>query len=108
SYTPYLMGFILCVVPRSPHMSDDTFLTIDRDLEDVKLQVKQELDTIRGIINTLGYRKSTPHWNAPYQIHRLRRALRIHYLAYKIRDSAPTPTGLRELEWELDHKSDPF
>ena len=83
-------------------------LTIDRDLDDVKAQVKRELATIKNIMDTLEYRKENPHWNAPFQLHRLRRALRIHYLAYKIRDSSPVPSGTRQLEWELDYKSDLF
>ncbi|MHA2139967.1 MAG: hypothetical protein ACXADC_06295 [Candidatus Thorarchaeota archaeon] len=83
-------------------------LTIDRELDDVKAQVKRELDTIRNLMDTLEYRKENPHWNAPFQLHRLRRSLRIHYLAYKIRDSSPVATGTRQLEWELDDKSDLF
>ena len=88
------------------HMPDNPALTIDRDLEDVKAQVRRELDTIKDLVDTLGYRKPNPSWNAPYQIHRLRRSLRIHYLAYKIRDSAPIPAGLKELEWEFDTLSE--
>lgn len=85
-------------------MTSGGALTIDRELDDVKAQVKRELDTIKQLMDTLDYRKSSPNWNAPFQIHRLRRALRIHYLAYRIRDSTPIPMGARELEWQLDDK----
>lgn len=85
-------------------MTDGGALTIDRELDDVKAQVKRELDTIRNLMDTLDYRKSNPNWNAPFHLHRLRRALRIHYLAYKIRDSTPLPIGTRQLEWTLDDK----
>lgn len=87
-------------------MTGSSALTIDRDLEDVKAQVRRELDTIRDLVDTLGYRKPHPAWNAPFQIHRLRRSLRIHYLAYKIRDSEPLPVGLKELEWDLPKSLD--
>ncbi len=87
-------------------MTSGGALTIDRDLDDVKAQVKRELNTIRDLMETLEYRKNNPDWNVPFQLHRLRRSLRIHYLAYKIRDSSPIPTGTRQLEWELDDKFD--
>ncbi|NHI83727.1 MAG: hypothetical protein EAX81_05440 [Candidatus Thorarchaeota archaeon] len=87
-------------------MTGSSALTIDRDLEDVKAQVRRELDTIRGLVDTLGYRKPDPAWNTPFQIHRLRRSLRIHYLAYKIRDSEPLPAGLKDLEWDLPEPVD--
>ncbi|MGD9382236.1 MAG: hypothetical protein PVI03_07315 [Candidatus Thorarchaeota archaeon] len=89
-------------------MTSGGALTIDRDLDDVKAQVKRELDTIKNLMDTLDYRKKNPDWNAPFQLHRLRRSLRIHYLAYKIRDSSPTPIGTRQLEWELDDTPDLF
>jgi hypothetical protein len=76
-------------------------LTIQRDLDDIKLQVKRELATIRDLMDSVGYRTPTPNWNAPFQIHRLRRALRIHYLAMKIRDANPTNHSMRELSWDL-------
>ena len=81
-------------------------LTIHRDLEDIKTQVKRELDTVRDLMSSLSYHSSPPGWAAPFQLHRLRRALRIHYLALKIRESTPIPTGLRELSWDLDSKID--
>ena len=87
-------------------MTSGGALTIDRDLDDVKAQVKRELVTIKNLMETLEYRKENPHWNTPFQLHRLRRSLRIHYLAYKIRDESPVPSGTRPLEWELDDKSD--
>jgi hypothetical protein len=87
-------------------MTNGGALTIDRELDDVKAQVKRELDTIRNLMDTLEHRKNNPDWNAPFHLHRLRRSLRIHYLAYKIRDESPIPTGTRQLEWELDDKSD--
>jgi hypothetical protein len=87
-------------------MTNGGALTIDRDLDDVKAQVKRELDTIRNLMDTLEYRQKNPDWNAPFLLHRLRRSLRIHYLAYKIRDESPLPAGMGKLEWELDDQSD--
>ena len=81
-------------------MTDRSALTIQRDLDDIKLQVKKELATIRDLMDTIGYRQSSPTWSAPFQMHRLRRALRIHYLALKIRDSKPVNVSTRELAWE--------
>ncbi|MFX1262537.1 MAG: hypothetical protein ACFFAZ_10645 [Promethearchaeota archaeon] len=89
-------------------MTNGGALTIDRDLDDVKAQVKRELDTIRNLMDTLEYRQKNPDWNAPFQLHRLRRSLRIHYLAYKIRNESPVPESIRNLEWELDEQSDLF
>jgi hypothetical protein len=86
-------------------MTERPALTIQRDLDDIKLQVKKELETIRDLMDTQGYRNPSPTWNAPFQIHRLRRAMRIHYLALKIRDSGPVNHSLRELSWDLN--SDP-
>ncbi|MHA1963913.1 MAG: hypothetical protein ACXACG_05185 [Candidatus Thorarchaeota archaeon] len=86
-------------------MTDRPGLTIQRDLDDIKFQVKKELDTIRDLMDSFGYRNPAPTWNAPFQIHRLRRALRIHYLALKIRDSTPQSPSMRNLSWDLrkDH-----
>ena len=81
-------------------MTERPSLTIQRDLDDIKLQVKKELATIRDLMDTVGYRKPSTNWTSPYQMHRLRRALRIHYLALKIRDSNPTSPSIRELAWE--------
>lgn len=78
-------------------------LTIQRDLDDIKLQVKKELDTIRDLMDTHGYRNPPATWNVPFQMHRLRRALRIHYLALKIRESNPVNPTIRELAWELSN-----
>ena len=89
-------------------MTNGGALTIDRDLDDVKAQVKRELDTIRNLMDTLEYRQKNPDWNMPFQLHRLRRSLRIHYLAYKIRDESPVPTSIRQLEWDLDEESESF
>ena len=89
-------------------MTNGGALTIDRDLDDVKAQVKRELNTIRNLMDTLEYRKKNPDWNTPFQLHRLRRSLRIHYLAYKIRDESPVPASIRRLEWELDDTSELF
>jgi hypothetical protein len=83
-------------------MADKTTLTIDREIEDIKAQVKREIDTIHELMSSVGYRDSSPGWNAPFQIQRLRRALRIHYLAMRIRESTPLPSGTRELAWSLD------
>ncbi|MHA1862719.1 MAG: hypothetical protein ACTSWA_03040 [Candidatus Thorarchaeota archaeon] len=81
-------------------MTDSPALTIQRDLDDIKLQVKKELATIRDMMDTVGYRKPSSNWNAPFQMLRLRRALRIHYLALKIRDAKPVNVSTRELAWE--------
>ena len=81
-------------------MTDSPALTIQRDLDDIKLQVKKELATIRDMMDSVGYRKPSSTWNAPFQMHRLRRALRIHYIAMKIRDSKPVNLSTRELAWE--------
>ena len=87
-------------------MIDKSALTINRDLDDVKAQVKRELETINDLMNLYGYRNSPPGWAMPFQLHRLRRTLRIHYLAMRIRDTAPVPTGMRELSWTLDAKTE--
>ena len=86
-------------------MTDRPGLTIQRDLDDIKTQVKKELDTIRDLMDSYGYRNPAPNWNVPFQIHRLRRALRIHYLAMKIRDSTPQSPSMRNLAWDtpMDH-----
>jgi hypothetical protein len=81
-------------------MTDRPALTIQRDLDDIKLQVKKELATIRDMMDTVGYRRPSSTWSTPFQIHRLRRALRIHYLAFKIRESQPVNVSARELAWE--------
>ncbi len=83
-------------------MIDESTLTINRDLDDVKAQVKRELETINDLMNLYSYRNSPPGWAMPFQLHRLRRTLRIHYLAMKIREADPVPTGMRELSWTLD------
>jgi len=76
-------------------------LTIDREIEDVKAQVRKELQTIRELLDTFGYRDSTPGWDTPFQLHRLRRALRVHYLALKIREAIPADDDTSQLTWEL-------
>jgi len=81
-------------------MTDRPALTIQRDLDDIKLQVKKELATIRDMMDTVGYRNPSSTWSTPFQMHRLRRALRIHYLALKIRDSKPVNVSARELAWD--------
>ncbi|MHA1949370.1 MAG: hypothetical protein ACXAAO_02575 [Candidatus Thorarchaeota archaeon] len=87
-------------------MTDKPGLTIQRDLDDIKLQVRKELDTIRDLMDSVGYRKPIMNWTAPFQIHRLRRAMRIHYLAMKIRDSTPQSPSARVLSWDLGKKHD--
>ena len=87
-------------------MTDNPSLTIQRDLDDIKLQVRKELDTIRDLMDSLGYRATGPTWNSPYQLHRLRRALRIHYLAMTIRNSTPVSSGAYELTWEFSADSE--
>ena len=81
-------------------MTERPSLNIQRDLDDIKLQVKKELATIRDLMDTVGYRNPSSTWSAPFQIHRLRRALRILYLALKIRDAKPVNLSTRELVWE--------
>jgi len=76
-------------------------LTIDREIEDVKAQVRKELQTIRELLDTFGYRDSTPGWDTPFQLHRLRRALRVHYLALKLREAIPVDDDTSQLTWEL-------
>jgi hypothetical protein len=87
-------------------LTDQPRLTIQRDLEDIKLQVRKELDTIRDLMDSVGYRNPPPTWTAPFQIHRLRRAMRIHYLALKIRDSTPQSPSTRILSWDLGKNYD--
>jgi hypothetical protein len=87
-------------------LTDHPELTIQRDLDDIKLQVRKELDTIKDLMDSFGYRKPIENWTAPFQIHRLRRAMRIHYLAMKIRDSTPQSPSTRTLAWDLGKKHD--
>ncbi|MHA2423348.1 MAG: hypothetical protein ACXAEF_01055 [Candidatus Thorarchaeota archaeon] len=87
-------------------MSHRRTLTIDREIDDVKAQVKREIDTIRDLMDSFGYRNSPLGWNNPIKIQRLRRALRIHYLALNIRNSTPTSPSLRELSWDLPQTDD--
>jgi hypothetical protein len=86
---------------RFQEMTSSPTLLVDKELDDIKAQIKRELDTIRDLMDTINYRTTTPEWNTPFTLHRLRRALRIHYLAMKIRESAQIPSGTRELSWEL-------
>ncbi len=79
---------------------------LNRDLEDVKAQVKRELETIRDLMDSYGYRNSPPGWQMPFQLHRLRRALRIHYLAMKIREASPESDSMRQLLWDLSATPD--
>ena len=83
-------------------MTGESALTIDRDIEDVKAQVKREIESVREQMGTFDYRRNPPDWRAPFQLHRLRRALRIHYLAFNIRGTTPGPEGAKELKWELE------
>ncbi len=76
-------------------------LTIDREIDDIKAQVKREIDTIRDLMDSFGYRSSPAGWTTPFKLQRLRRALRIHYLAMNIRNATPTSPSLRELAWDL-------
>ncbi len=78
-------------------------LTIDRNIEDIKAQVKREIETIRQFCDMFGYRNSPPEWNLPYELHRLRRAMRMHYIALKIRASSPTVSGATPLAWQFHH-----
>ncbi|MFX1603357.1 MAG: hypothetical protein ACFFCK_07715 [Promethearchaeota archaeon] len=87
-------------------MTRESALTIDRDLEDVKAQVKREIESVREQFGNFDYRRNPPDWRAPYQLHRLRRALRIRYLAFNIRNATPVPEGAKELRWELKDISD--
>ncbi len=76
-------------------------LTIDRDLEDIEQEVRRELDTIQDMLIETGHRGAIPDWNTPYHLHRLRRALRIHYLALKLRDGTPVSPATDELVWDI-------
>jgi len=96
---------MICVQRDAQQLANNA-LTIDREIDDVKAQVKKEIATIRDLMDSFGYANSAPGWNAPFQVHRLRRALRIHYLALKIRDSAPIPNSINELVWTLDQGPD--
>ena len=87
-------------------MTETPKFPIYRELDDIKAQVRKELDTVRDLMSTLSYHSDTPGWRSPHQLHRLRRALRIHYLAMKIRDTTPIPASMRRLAWELDSKFD--
>lgn len=82
-------------------MTSSPALIVDDELDNIKAQIKRELDTIRDLMDTINYRAVKPGWNTPFTLHRLRRALRIHYLAMKIRESSQMPSGIRELAWEL-------
>ena len=82
-------------------MTSSPAVIVNDELESIKAQVKRELDTIRDLMDTVNYRTSKPGWNTPFTLHRLRRALRIHYLAMKIRESVPMPSNINELSWEL-------
>ncbi|NWF96170.1 MAG: hypothetical protein HXY34_08500 [Candidatus Thorarchaeota archaeon] len=83
------------------HTMLETNLTLDREIEDVKAQVQRELATIHDLLSEVGYRDSAAGWNAPFHVHRLQRALRIHYLALKIRESYPVPSAINEMMWDL-------
>ena len=83
-------------------MTERPTLPIQRDLDDIKAQVRKELDTVRDLMSTLSYHQSPPGWRSPVHLHRLRRALRIHYLALKIRESTPVPHSMRKLTWDFD------
>ncbi|MHA2379585.1 MAG: hypothetical protein ACXADO_07800 [Candidatus Thorarchaeota archaeon] len=89
-------------------MTGESALTIDRNIEEVKAQVKRELESLREAVGTFNYRRNTPDWRAPFQLHRLRRALRIHYLAYNLRNTTPVPKGTEELKWELEDTYEQF
>ena len=91
-----------CLQYEAYKMSHRRGLTIDRDIEDVKAHVKREIETIRDMMDGISYRNTPPGWTAPFQLHRLRRAMRIHYLALKIRDTTPVPSSMRQLAWEMD------
>ncbi len=81
-------------------MTDRERFLISRDLESVKAQVKKELDSIRELLETTEYRNSPVGWNVPFQLHRLRRSLRMKYLAAKIWDSTDDDHGQRQLKWD--------
>ncbi|MFX1482556.1 MAG: hypothetical protein ACFFCP_05125 [Promethearchaeota archaeon] len=87
-------------------MTDQPRLTIQRDLDDIKLQVRKELDTIKDLMDSFEYRSPDPNWTAPFQVHRLRRAMRIHYLAMKIRDSTPQSPSTMKLSWDFSKNMD--
>ncbi|TFF95173.1 hypothetical protein EU546_03760 [Candidatus Thorarchaeota archaeon] len=82
-------------------MTGNPSSTLERDLDDIKLQVKRELASIRDLMDSVGYRTRTPTWKAPYHIHRLRRSLRLHYLALRIRAANNPSSNMMELYWDL-------
>ncbi|MFW9920634.1 MAG: hypothetical protein ACFFED_13605 [Candidatus Thorarchaeota archaeon] len=93
---------LVSIIDEATFVEQKRGLTIDREIDDVKKQVQREIDTIRNLMDSYDYRNSPQGWNRPFQLHRLRRALRIHYLALKIRETAPSSPSVRELTWDLD------
>ena len=89
-----------------PEVTETPILPLNKDLDDIKAQVRKELDTVRDLMSTLSYHSNEPGWRSPIHLHRLRRALRIHYLALKIRESTPIPSSMRQLAWEFETKYD--
>ncbi|MCF2136012.1 MAG: hypothetical protein K9W43_02130 [Candidatus Thorarchaeota archaeon] len=79
-------------------------LTINREIEDVKAQVRQELNTIRELLDEFGYRDSSPGWDTPFQLFKLRRAMRVHYMALRMRDVSASPLAEPDMIWELKHE----
>ncbi len=82
-------------------MSGDRFSTVRRDLDEVRARVQEELMTVRELMDTLPYHRDSTDWHTPFQLHRLRRALRVHYLAMRLRDSR-MPVATPPMAWHLE------
>ncbi len=76
-------------------------MSLNREIEDVKEQVRQELQTIRELLDEFGYRDSSPGWNIPFQLHKLRRAMRVHYMALRLREASLPTYNTSDMSWEL-------
>ena len=87
-------------------MTDKAALTINRDIEDIKVQVRREIDIIKDYCDSFSYRDIPSGPDMPFHLHRLRRALRTHYLAIRIRESTPISQNDSELIWDLKSDTD--
>ncbi|MEM2143144.1 MAG: hypothetical protein QXS20_10330 [Candidatus Thorarchaeota archaeon] len=63
-------------------------------------RVEEEILTIRDLMDSFGRYRLSPGPSIEFQIHRLCRALRIHYLALKHRDASILWTE-PDMSWEL-------
>ncbi len=76
-------------------------LALNSEIDDVKAQVRRELETIRALLDEYGYRKSSPGWDTPFQLFKLRRAMRVHYMALRMRDVSSSSFDNPEMSWEF-------